>query len=187
MNPSTEDMLNAIDKVNAKNIFIFPNNKNIIMAANQARDLTEDKNVIVIPTKTIPQGVTALISYVPEKSAQENEEVMTEAISRVKTAQVTYAVRDTRIDDNEIHEGDIMGIGDHGMLAVGREKADVAKAAVAAMVDEESEVISVYYGADVKEEAAQALADELEELYPDCEVELNVGGQPIYYYIISVE
>jgi DAK2 domain fusion protein YloV len=187
MNPSTEDMLNAIDKVNAKNIYIFPNNKNIIMAANQARDLTEDKNVIVIPTKTIPQGVTALISYVPEKSAEENEEAMTEAISKVKTAQITYAVRDTRIEDNEIHEGDIMGIGDHGMLAVGRHKGEVAKAAVAAMVDDESEVISVYFGADVKEESAQALADELEELYPDCEIELNVGGQPIYYYIISVE
>jgi DAK2 domain fusion protein YloV len=187
MNPSTEDMLNAIDKVNAKNIYIFPNNKNIIMAANQARDLTEDKNVIVIPTKTIPQGVTALISYVPEKSAEENEEAMTEAISKVKTAQITYAVRDTRIEDNEIHEGDIMGIGDHGMLAVGRHKGEVAKAAVAAMVDDESEVISVYYGADVKEESAQAMADELEELYPDCEIELNVGGQPIYYYIISVE
>jgi hypothetical protein len=187
MNPSTEDMLNAIESVNAKNIFILPNNKNIIMAANQARDLTEDKNVIVIPTKTIPQGITAVISYVPEKSPEENEKSMADAISNVKTGQITYAVRDTRIEDNEIHEGDIMGIGDHGMLAVGQHKVDVAKAAVAAMVDEDSEVISIYYGADVKEESAEALAAELEELYPDCEIELNAGGQPIYYYIISVE
>lgn len=187
MNPSTEDMLNAIDKVNAKNIFIFPNNKNIVMAANQARDLTEDKNIIVVPTKTIPQGITAIISYVPEKTAEENAEEMAEAIQNVKTGQITYAVRDTRIEDNEIHEGDIMGIGDSGMLAVGKGKAEVAKAAVAAMVDEDSEVISIYYGADVKEEDAEALAAEIEEAFPDCEVELNMGGQPIYYYIISVE
>lgn len=187
MNPSTEDMLNAIEKVNAKNIFIFPNNKNIVMAANQARDLTEDKNVIVVPTKTIPQGISAIISYVPEKTAEENEEIMKEAISVVKTGQITYAVRDTRIDDNEIHEGDIMAIGDSGMLAVGKGRNKIAQAAVDAMVDEDSEVISIYYGADITEEHAEELAASIEEAYPDCEVELNAGGQPIYYYIISVE
>ena len=187
MNPSTEDMLNAIDKVNAKTIYIFPNNKNIVLAANQARDLTEDKEIIVVPTKTIPQGITALISFVPEKSAEENAEAMMEAVSKVKTGQITYAVRDTRIDDKEIHEGDIMGIGDSGMLAVGQERADVAKETVAAMMDDEAEVISVYYGADIAEEEAEELCAFLEEEYPDCEVELNMGGQPIYYYVISVE
>ena len=187
MNPSTEDMLNAIDKVNAKTIYIFPNNKNIVLAANQARDLTEDKEIIVVPTKTIPQGITALISFVPEKSAEENAEAMMEAVSKVKTGQITYAVRDTRIDDKEIHEGDIMGIGDSGMLAVGKERADVAKETVAAMMDDEAEVISVYYGADIAEEEAEELCAFLEEEYPDCEVELNMGGQPIYYYVISVE
>lgn len=187
MNPSTEDMLNAIEKVNAKTIYIFPNNKNIVLAANQARDLTEDKEIIVVPTKTIPQGITALISFVPEKSSQENAETMMEAVSKVKTGQITYAVRDTRIDDREIHEGDIMGIGDHGMLAVGKDRAEVAKETAAAMMDDDSEVISVYYGADISEDEAEALAASLEEEYPDCEVELNKGGQPIYYYVISVE
>lgn len=187
MNPSTEDMLNAIAKVHAKTIYILPNNKNIVMAANQARDLTEDKEIIVIPTKTIPQGITAVISYLPERTAKENEAAMIEAIANVKTGQITYAVRDTRIDDKEIHEGDIMGIGDSGMLAVGTEKAEVAKATVAEMVDEDSEVISIYYGSDITEEEAEALAAELEEAYPDCEVEVNMGGQPIYYYVISVE
>lgn len=187
MNPSTEDMLNAIEKVNAKTIYIFPNNKNIILAANQARDLTEDKEIIVVPTKTVPQGVSALISFVPEKNGKENLEAMTEAIGRVKTGQITYAVRDTRIDDKEIHEGDIMGIGDHGMLAVGKEREEVAKETVAAMMDEDAEIISIYYGADTSEEDASALAEVLEAAYPDCEVEVNRGGQPIYYYIISVE
>lgn len=187
MNPSTEDMLHAIAKVNAKTIYIFPNNKNIILAANQARDLTEDKEIIVVPTKTIPQGITALISYVPEKSPKENEEIMTEAIGKVKTGQITYAVRDTRIDDKEIHEGDIMAIGDSGMLAVGQDRTDVVSAAVAEMVDEETEIISIYYGADIYDEEAQEMAEKLEKEYPDCEVELNMGGQPIYYYIISVE
>ena len=187
MNPSTEDMLNAIDKVNAKAIYILPNNKNIILAANQARDLTEDKKIIVVPTKTVPQGVTALISYVPEKSLEENTEEMTEAIARVKTGQITYAVRDTRIEDNEIHEGDIMGIGDKGILAVGSGKEKVAEDTVAAMMTDDAEVISVYYGADASEEKAEELAATLEEKYPDCEVEVNYGGQPIYYYIISVE
>ena len=187
MNPSTEDMLNAIDKVNAKTIYILPNNKNIILAANQARDLTEDKKIIVIPTKTIPQGVTALISFVPEKTDDENTAEMTDAISRVQTGQITYAVRDTRIDDKEIHEGDIMGIGDKGILAVGNGKENVAVATVDAMMTEDAEVISIYYGADASEEKAEELASTLEEKYPDCEVEVNNGGQPIYYYIISVE
>ena len=187
MNPSTEDMLNAIDKVNAKTIYILPNNKNIILAANQARDLTEDKKIIVVPTKTIPQGVTALISFVPEKTDDENTAEMTDAISRVQTGQITYAVRDTRIDDKEIHEGDIMGIGDKGILAVGNGKENVAVATVDAMMTEDAEVISIYYGADASEEKAEELASTLEEKYPDCEIEVNNGGQPIYYYIISVE
>ena len=187
MNPSTEDMLNAIERVNAKTIYIFPNNKNIILAANQARDLTEDKKIIVIPTKTVPQGITAMISFVPEKSPEENEAEMLDAISKVRTGQITYAVRDTRIEDNEIHEGDIMGIGDKGILAVGSNKQEVAEATVKAMMSDDAEVISVYYGADTSEEAAEALGSALEEAYPDCEVEINRGGQPIYYYIISVE
>ena len=187
MNPSTEDMLNAIDKVNAENIFIFPNNKNIILAANQAKALTEDKNIIVIPTKTVPQGITAVINFVPEKSVEENEATMVEEIKRVKTAQVTYAVRDTHIDEKEIHQGDIMGIGDHGMLAVGQEVAVVAKDAAMAMVDDETELISIYYGEDFSEEEAEALGAELEEIYDFCDVEVNFGGQPIYYCIISVE
>lgn len=187
MNPSTEDMLQAIAKVNAKTIYIFPNNKNIILAANQARDLTEDREIIVVPTKTIPQGVTALISYVPEKDPQENEQIMNEAIGKVKTCQITYAVRDTRIDEKEIHEGDIMGIGDSGILSVGKDRASVAQEAVAAMADEEAEIISIYYGADIDEAEAQEFASVLEERYPGCEIELNMGGQPIYYYIISVE
>ena len=187
MNPSTEDMLNAIAKVNAKTIYIFPNNKNIILAANQARDLTEDKEIVVVPTKTVPQGISAIISFVPEKNGEENLEAMMEAVSRVKTGQITYAVRDTRIDDKEIHEGDIMGIGDSGILAVGKTKEEVAKETIASMMDEDGEIISLYYGADTEEAEAEALAQELEALYPDCEIEVNQGGQPIYYYIISVE
>ena len=187
MNPSTEDMLNAIAKVNAKTIYIFPNNKNIILAANQARDLTEDKEIVVVPTKTVPQGISAIISFVPEKNGEENLEAMMEAVSRVKTGQITYAVRDTRIDDKEIHEGDIMGIGDSGILAVGKTKEEVAKETIASMMDEDGEIISLYYGADTEEADAEALAEELEALYPDCEIEVNQGGQPIYYYIISVE
>ncbi len=187
MNPSTEDMLNAISRVNAKTIYILPNNKNIILAANQARDLTEDKEIVVVPTKTIPQGITALISYVPEKDSKENLDAMLEAVGKVKTGQITYAVRDTRIDDKEIHEGDIMGIGDKGILAVGSEREQVARDTVAEMMDDDAEIISIYYGADVKEEDAETLAAALEEAYPDCEVEINMGGQPIYYYVISVE
>ncbi len=187
MNPSTEDMLNAIAKVNAKTIYIFPNNKNIVLAANQARDLTEDKEIVVVPTKTIPQGITALINFQPDKNGQENLEAMMEAVSLVKTGQITYAVRDTRLDEKEIHEGDIMGIGDSGILAVGKGKENIARETVAAMVDDDSEVISIYYGEDVSEEDAVKLSEELEEAYPDCEIEVNQGGQPIYYYIISVE
>ena len=187
MNPSTEDMLKAIDAVNAKNIFIFPNNKNIILAANQARSMTEDKNIIVIPTKTVPQGITAIVNYVADKSPEENAAVMEEEISRVKTGQLTYAVRDTHIDDKVIHAGDIMGVGDHEILAVGKELDPVAEETVRLMVDEDSELISIYYGEDMREEEAQQLRDRIEELYPDCDVELNYGGQPIYYYIISVE
>ena len=187
MNPSTEDMLNAISKVNAEHIFILPNNKNIILAANQAKALTKDKDIIVIPTKTVPQGITAVINYVPEKSVEDNEKDMTEEITRVKTGQITYAVRDTHIDDKEIHEGDIMGIGDHGMLAVGKEVAAVAKETVEQMVDDETELISIYYGEGFTEEEAEKLAGELEEQYDYCDVEVNCGGQPIYYCTISVE
>ena len=187
MNPSTEDMLNAIAKVNAETIYIFPNNKNIILAANQARDLTKDKKIIVVPTKTVPQGITAMISFVPEKSAEENAQEMEEAVAKVQTGQITYAVRDTRLDDKEIHEGDIMGIGDKGILAVGKDKEQVAQETISAMMTEDAEVISIYYGEDASEEKAEELAAAVEELYPDCEVELNRGGQPIYYYIISVE
>ena len=187
MNPSTEDVLQAISHVNAKNIFIFPNNKNIILAANQARDLTEDKNIIVIPTKTIPQGITALISYVPDKTVEQNTEEMLEAMTHVKTGQVTYAVRDTKIDDKEIRQGDIMGIGDKGILAVGQCIEDITVETLKEMVDEDTEIISIYYGADVTEEDAEQLCERLEELYPDFDVEINQGGQPIYYYVVSVE
>ena len=176
MNPSTEDMLTAIEKVNAKNIFILPNNKNIILAANQAKAMTEDKNIIVVPTKTVPQGITAMISYVPEKSAEENEEAMTEGIQMVKTGQVTYAVRDTHIDEKEIHQGDIMGLGDHGLLAVGQDILTVAEETIRAMVDEDSELISIYYGEDMSEEDAESLGEKIEQAYPDCDVEVNYGG-----------
>ena len=187
MNPSTEDMLTAIEKVNAKNIFILPNNKNIILAANQAKAMTEDKNIIVVPTKTVPQGITAMISYVPEKSAEENEEAMTEGIQMVKTGQVTYAVRVTHIDEKEIHQGDIMGLGDHGLLAVGQDILTVAEETIRAMVDEDSELISIYYGEDMSEEDAESLGEKIKQAYPDCDVEVNYGGQPIYYCVVSVE
>lgn len=187
MNPSTEDMLNAISRVNAKTIFIYPNNKNIILAANQAQALTKDKEIIVIPAKTVPQGITAVINYVPEKSAQENAETMLEEIRNVKTGQVTYAVRDTHIDDKEIRQGDIMGIGDDGILAVGQDVLSVAEEMTDRMMDEDAELISIYYGEDLSEDDAQKLAGRLEEKYPDCDVELNCGGQPIYYCIVSVE
>ena len=187
MNPSTEDMLTAIGKVHAKNIFIFPNNKNIILAANQAQAMTKDKKVFVIPTTTVPQGITAMITYVQEKSAEENAEEMTEAIKTVKTGQVTYAVRDTHIDDKEIHQGDIMGIGDDGILAVGQDVLTVSREVVDAMMDEDSELVSIYYGADMSEDDAEKLGEMVGEAYPDCDVEVNYGGQPIYYCVISVE
>ncbi len=187
MNPSTEDMLKAIDEVNAKCVYIFPNNKNITLAANQAKSLVEDKEVIVIPTKTVPQGITAIINFVPDASAQENEEIMLEAIQGVKTGQVTYAVRDTHIDDKEIHKDDIMGIGDDGILAVGTDVATTTKEMLAELVDEDSELISVYYGADVSEEDAMQLTEEIEGLYPNVDIDTHFGGQPIYYYVIAVE
>lgn len=187
MNPSTDDMLRAIDRVNAKNVFIFPNNKNIILAANQAKALTKDRNVFVIPTKTVPQGITAIINYVPELSAEENAETMQEEIKKVKTGQVTYAVRDTHIDGQEIHEGDIMGIGDKGLLAVGTDISEVTKEMVSKMVDDDTELISIYYGEEFPEEDAQALGADMEESYEDCDVEVHSGGQPIYYCVVSVE
>ena len=187
MNPSTEDMLTAIDAVNAEHIFIFPNNKNIILAANQAKALVEDKDIIVIPTKTVPQGITAIINFNTEADAKENEEVMLEEIANVKTGQVTYAVRDTRIDDKEIHEGDIMGIGDHGIIAVGKEVENTAKEMLKELVDEDSELISIYYGAEVEESQAEAFAAEVEEAYPDVDIDMHYGGQPIYYYVLAVE
>jgi uncharacterized protein len=187
MNPSTEDMLNAIDKVNADNIFIFPNNKNIILAANQAKELIEDKNIIVIPTKTVPQGITAVFNYVLDKSVEDNEKSMLEEIARVKTGQVTYAVRDTNIDGKEIKENDIMGIGDHSILTVGRAVEKVTKDMLKELVDDESELISIYYGEDISEDIANKLAEEITNEYKNCEVEIHFGGQPIYYYIVSVE
>ena len=187
MNPSTADILDAVEKVNAETIFVFPNNKNIIMAANQAAELTTDKTILVIPTKTIPQGISAMINFAPDASAEENEATMMEAIGAVKTGQVTYAVRDTMIDDMEIKQDDYMGIGDKGMLAVGRDMLDVTQKMIAAMVDEDSELISIYYGADVEESAAEELSAKIEAAYPDCDVELQFGGQPIYYYLVSVE
>ena len=187
MNPSTEDMLNAIDQVNAEHIFILPNNKNIILAANQAQTLTEDKDIIVVPSKTVPQGITAIINYMPDADAQTNLEAMIEGIGNVKTGQVTYAVRDTHIDDKEIHEGDIMGIGDSGILAVGQSVEETTKEMLAQLVDEDTELISLYYGQDVQEESAENFAQEIEDLYPDVDVDVHFGGQPIYYYVLSVE
>ena len=187
MNPSTEDMLNAIDNVNADHIFILPNNKNIILAANQAKALTEDKEIHVIPTKTVPQGITAMINYLPDMSAEENEEAMADAITTVKTGQVTYAVRDTKIDDKEIHEGNIMGIGDAGILAVGEEIEATTLEMFKELVDDMSEIISIYYGEEVDEDAANELGEKVGEMFPDCDVEVHFGGQPIYYYVVSVE
>lgn len=187
MNPSTEDMLNAIDNVHAENIFILPNNKNIILAANQAASITEDKNIIVIPTSTAPQGITAMINFMPEDTAQANAELMNDEIKNIKTGSVTYAVRDTTIDDKEIRQGDIMGISDKGIKAVGEGISNITKELMEHLVDDDSEIISVYYGSDVSEEDAQLLTEELEGMYPDLDVELHYGGQPIYYYVMSVE
>jgi len=187
MNPSTEDMLNAISKVNADHIFILPNNKNIIMAANQAASLTEDKEIVVIPTTTVPQGITALVNFIPDRSVEENKATMEEEIAIVKTGQVTYAVRDTEIDGKVIKENDYMGIGDKSILSVGTDMKETTLEMVDAMVDEDSAIISIYFGSDMSEDDANQLAEVLEEKYPDLEVEVNDGGQPIYYYIISIE
>ncbi len=187
MNPSTEDILNAVDQVNAKTIFVLPNNKNIILAAEQATHLSDDKNLVVIPTKTIPQGITALINYVPELSPEENRKRMTNELSSVKTGQVTYAIRDTEIDDKKISQGDYMGIGDKTILSVGKELETVVIDMAREMIDEDAGMISIYYGEEVTDAAAAALAEKLTEAFPDIEIELNNGGQPIYYYILSVE
>lgn len=187
MNPSTEDMVNAIEKVNAQNVYILPNNKNIILAANQAQYLVEDKNIVVIPTKTVPQGITAVINFVADLPPEENEAVMTEEIRRVKTGQVTYAVRDTVIDNKEIHQGDYMGIGDSGILSVGTQIEEVTLSMIEEMMDDSLELISIYYGSEVSEEEADVLGQKVNQKYPGCDVELQYGGQPIYYYIISAE
>ena len=187
MNPSTEDMLDAIEKVNASHIFILPNNKNIILAANQAASLVEDKEIIVLPTKTIPQGITALVNFIPDYSVEENTETMLSEIENVKTGQVTYAVRDTEIDGKTIKQGDYMGIGDKSILSVGQDLLATTLEMIDEMVDEDSAIVSIYYGEEISEEDATTLATSIEEKYPDVEVEINSGGQPIYYYVISVE
>ena len=187
MNPSTEDVLNAIEQVNAKTVFVLPNNKNIILAANQAASICEEKNVIVIPTKTIPQGITALVNFIEEQPAHENEERMNQEIALVKTGQVTYAVRDTEIDDKEIHQGDYMGLGDKTILSVGRDKKQTTQEMIDAMVDDDTGIVSIYYGEEAKEEEAEELSGYITEKYPHVEVEIHEGGQPIYYYIISAE
>ncbi len=187
MNPSTEDMLNAIDQVPARTIYILPNNKNIILAANQAQALTKDKQIVVIPTTTIPQGITAILNHVPEKSVEENTQSMMEQMGYVKTGMITYAVRDTKIDHREIHQNDIIGLGDDGLLAVGQDIGQAVLDSIEALIDEDAELISIYYGEQVEEEKAEELLAAVEERYPDCDVELNDGGQPIYYYILSVE
>lgn len=187
MNPSTEDMLNAIDHVNADTVYILPNNKNIILAAEQAKYLVEDKEIVVVPSKTVPQGIAAMINFIPDHSKEENLESMTEEMSRIKTGQVTYAVRNTVIDDKEIHEGDIMGIGDHGILAVSQSIEETVIETLAAMIDEECELVSIYYGSDVEEADAEAVLEKAQETWPQLEFELQSGGQPIYYYLLSAE
>lgn len=187
MNPSTEDMLNAIREVNADTIFILPNNSNIILAAEQAKQLTEDKNVIVIPSKNVPQGITAIINYVYNKSPEENAERMTAEMNRVKSGQVTYAIRDTIIDGMNIKQGNIMGLGDKSILSVGEDIRETTIELVKRLVDDSSELISIYYGEDVTEEQANEVSEELMKLYPDMDVEVHYGGQPIYYYLLSVE
>lgn len=187
MNPSTEDLLNAIDQVNAQNVFLYPNNKNIIMAANQARELVQEKNIMVIPTKTVPQGISALLAFDPESTVEENQEAMKDMITHVRTGEVTYAVRDTHIDNVEIHQGDIMSVGDDGLLSVGTDIHDVAVNSVERMMFDEAELISVYYGKEYSEENAERIAQTLSEKYPNCDVEVESGGQPVYYCILAVE
>ena len=187
MNPSTEDMLNAIDQVNADTIYILPNNGNIILAAQQAAHLVKDKRIVVIPSKTVPQGISAIINFTPDLPPEENEANMVEEMKRVKTAEITYAVRHTVIEDKEIEEGDIMGLGDHHILSVGKSVETTALEALRNMLDEESELVSIYYGQDISEDEADAFMEKARAICPECEVELNYGGQPIYYYMISVE
>ncbi|MGN6715403.1 DAK2 domain-containing protein [Anaerocolumna jejuensis] len=187
MNPSTEDMLNAIEEVNADTIFILPNNSNIILAANQAKELTQDKNIIVIPTKTVPQGITAIINYVHDKTAEENEARMTAEMKKVKSGQVTYAVRDTNIDGKEIKQGNIMGLDEKTILSVGSDIGETTYELVCGLTDEDSELISLYYGEEITEDTANALAERVREKFPETEVEIHYGGQPIYYYVLSVE
>lgn len=187
MNPSTEDVLKAIENVNAKNVFILPNNKNIILAAMQAKELVEDKNIYVIPTKTIPQGITAMINFDQSQSPEDNANNMESSLEDVITGQITFAVRDTNVDDKEINEGDILGIGDGKILVVGKDLVNTSKELVDSLLDDESELVTVYYGMDVNEEDAESLADYIEDNYEDCDVEVHYGGQPLYYYIISVE
>ena len=187
MNPSTDDIYEAIMATPAKNVLVLPNNKNIIMAANQAAELTEDKDIIVLPTKTIPQGIVALVNYIPDYTAEENKEAMLAELDSVKTGQVTYAVRDTEIDGMQIRQNDYMGIGDKAILAVGTDLKETTMKMIDAMVDEDSAIVSIYYGADETEEHAQEIGKMIEEKYPDVEVEINCGGQPIYYFVISVE
>lgn len=187
MNPSTEDMLNAIEHVNADTIYILPNNSNIILAAEQATHLVKDKKIVVVPSKTVPQGITAIINFVPDLTPEENKEVMVHEMQSVKTGQITYAVRNTMIDDIEIAEGDIMGIGDKGILTVGKSVTGTALDTLKAMIDEESELVSIYYGSDISEEEAEVFLAQAQDVCPDCEVELHSGGQPIYYYLMSVE
>ena len=187
MNPSTEDFLNAIDCVNADTIYVLPNNKNIILAADQAASLTEDKNIVVIPSKTIPQGITAVINFVYDKSVEDNKQKMLEEMARVKTGQVTYAVRDTSIDGKAIKQGNIMGIGDSTILSVGTEIYDTTVDLIHQLIDDDSELVSLYFGAEVDEEEANAVAEAIMEEYPDIDVEVQYGGQPIYYYVLSVE
>ncbi|MCR5774373.1 MAG: DAK2 domain-containing protein [Lachnospiraceae bacterium] len=187
MNPSTDDILEAVGRVAAETVFILPNNKNIILAANQAASLSEDKEVIVIPTKTIPQGITALISFLPESTSEDNKEAMCEAIKGVKTGEITYSVRSTELDGNVIKKGDIMGIGDSGILSVGTDILDTAFEMVYRMIDEDSSLVSIYYGADTDEDDAKELVRRIESKYSDVDVEMHAGGEPVYYYIISVE
>ena len=187
MNPSTEDILNAAEKINADTIFVLPNNSNIILASNQAASIIEDKKLVVIPTKTIPQGITAMINFELTRNAKENEEAMLESLSTVKSGQLTYAVRDTSIDGKEIKKDNYLGLGDKGLAAVGTDMDDTALAMLAEFVDEESELISVYYGEDIDESKAEELVKKIEEKFDGVDVELQYGGQPVYYYIVSVE
>ncbi len=186
MNPSTEDFVKAIDTINAKNIFIFPNNSNIIMAANQAKEISE-KNIVVIPTKNTPQGFTALVNFNAEASVEENEEAMMNSLALVKSGQVTYAVRDTVMNDIDVKEGNIIGIAEGKLLSAGETVGEITKELIDKLVDEDTAIVTLFYGEDVSEEDANELRDLLEERFEDIDVELYYGGQPLYYYLVSVE